>query len=89
MLNGVGGRTVAEAKERMTYSEALLWSAYIRKRGTVHLGMRLENGVALLATQINRAIGGKAEMSDFMPHADPKVADLADVMKLVSGGRNG
>lgn len=84
-MNGVGGRTVAEAKERMTYSEALLWSAYLKKRGTVHFGMRLENATALLATQMNRALGGKAEMQDFMPHADEKVADLADVMKLVSG----
>ena len=71
----------------MTYSESMLWSAYLKKRGTVHLGMRLENGVALLATQINRALGGKAEMTDFMPHVEKRVADLADVMKLVSGGR--
>ena len=86
-MNGIGGQTVAEAKERMTYSEALLWSAFIKKRGTIHIGMRLENSTAVLAFLINRAVGGKAEMSDFMPHSEKKVADLADVMKLVSGGR--
>lgn len=88
-MNGIGGQTVAEAKERMSYSEALMWSAFIKKRGSLNLGLRVENGVAVLATQINRALGGKADMSDFMPHADQKVADLADVIKLVSGGRNG
>lgn len=86
-MNGIGGQTVAEAKERMTYSEALLWSAFIKKRGSLNTGLRLENGFALLAVMMNRALGGRAEMSDFMPHADQKVADLADVMKLVSGGR--
>lgn len=87
VANGIGGQTVAEAKERMSYSEALMWSAFIKKRGSLHVGMRIENGVALLAVMINRALGGKAEMTDFMPHADQKVADLGDVMKLVSGGR--
>ena len=87
-MNGIGGQTVAEAKERMAYSEALMWSAFIRKRGSLNTGLRLENGFALLAVMINRAVGGKATMEDFMPHADQKVADLADVMKLVSGGHS-
>lgn len=87
-MNGIGGQTVAEAKERMTYREALMWSDFIKKRGSLHVGLRIENGVALLATMINRLAGGKAKMEDFMPHTDQKVADLADVMKLVSGGRS-
>lgn len=87
-MNGIGGQTVAEAKERMTYREALMWSDFIKKRGSLHTGLRLENGFALLAVMMNRALGGKARMEDFMPHADQKVADLADVMKLVSGGRS-
>ena len=86
-MNGIGGQTVAEAKDRMTYSEALMWSDFIKKRGSLNVGMRLENGFALLAMMISRALGGKANMEDFMPHADQKVADLADVMKLVRSGR--
>lgn len=82
-MNGIGGQTVAEAKERMSYSEALMWSAFIKKRGSLNLGLRVENGVAVLAVMMNRALGGKANMEDFMPHADQKVADLADVMKLL------
>lgn len=84
-MNGIGGSTVAQAKENVSYSEAMMWSAYIRKRGTLNLGLRVENGFAIIATMLNRALGGKASMEDFMPHADKKQAELADVMKLVSG----
>lgn len=70
MLNGIGGCTVAEAKERLTYSEALSWFAFIRKRGSLHTGMRLEAGFALLASILIQSNGGKTKMSELMPHAD-------------------
>lgn len=84
-MNGIGGATVSEAKERMTYKEAMMWSDYIRKRGSLNLGLRVENGFAIIAAMMSRAMGGKGTVEDFMPHADKKAADLADVMKLVSG----
>lgn len=84
VLHGVGGRTVHEAKQRMSYQEAMSWAAYIRKRGSLNWGMRLEAGFALIATQINRALGGKAEPADFMAHSDePEGASLDDVAKLM------
>jgi hypothetical protein len=85
VLNGVGGRTVAEAQERLSVAEADRWQQYMAKRGSLHVGMRLEAGFALLAAMINRAIGGKAEVNDFMPHVEQE-ATLDDVMKLLSGG---
>jgi hypothetical protein len=88
VLNGVGGWSVAEAKERISHEEALKWSAYREKRGTLNLGLRLEAGFALIATTINRALGGKAEMQDFMPHFDQhQEASLEDVMSLLAGKR--
>ncbi|MGE8411926.1 MAG: hypothetical protein ACN6QY_06115 [Pseudomonas sp.] len=68
MLNGVGGRTIAEAKERMTYQEALAWGRYIDRYGSLHTGRRLEAGSALVALQTHRLGGGVAELLDFMPH---------------------
>lgn len=68
MLNGVGGRTIAEAKERMTYQEALAWGRYIDRYGSLHTGRRLEAGSALVALQTHRLSGGMAELLDFMPH---------------------
>lgn len=84
MLNGVGGCTVAEAKERISYEEAQSWAAYMDKRGSLHVGMRLEYGFAMLARIVNNALGGHATMRDFMPHAD-QPDSLADVMKILSG----
>lgn len=89
MLNGVGGRTVEEAKERMTYAEALQWQDYLTSRGTVHVGMRLEAGFALIAMSINHALGGKATIEQFMPHFDEPQASLEDVMQMLTGGKNG
>lgn len=70
VLNGVGGCTIAEAKANISYSEVLAWSAYRDKYGTLNLGRRLELGTALIALQVNRGAGGKAELVDFMPNAE-------------------
>lgn len=59
----------------------------MRKRGSMHLGMRLDRGFALLAWMINRALGGKADMDDYQPYADPKYATIADVMNILTTGR--
>lgn len=84
MLNGVGGRTVAEAKASISISEMLAWQAYRERYGTLHLGMRLEEGFALLAWIINRSLGGNAEITTYMPHAKDDEATLEDVMQILS-----
>lgn len=87
MLNGVGGRTIEEAKERMSHVEAMQWSAYLQRRGSLHIGRRLEWGFALLAQRIDNALGGHATQADFMPHeqADQAPQSIGDVMKILSG----
>lgn len=85
MLNGVGGRTVAEAKERLSYVEANQWAAYLNQRGSINQGLRIEAGFALLAMILSRVNGGKAEVSDFMPHFDkqePEEASIEDVFSM-------
>lgn len=89
MLHGIGGRTIAEAKEAITHDEFLLWVDYIRKRGSLNVGLRLESGFALLATMVNRALGGKAQMHDFTPHLDSPTSqgmDLNDFKRIFGGG---
>ena len=49
-MNGIGGRTIAEAKLRISFPEFKAWAAYRNKRGSLHPGMRTERGAALLAT---------------------------------------
>lgn len=83
MLNGIGGRTVAEAKERMSDHEFGQWCAYIRKRGTLNLGTRLELGVALLATVVKTSAGHRAKMSDFLPkREEDKELGLQEVFAM-------
>lgn len=67
-MHGVGGRTIAEAKARLTYAEALRWFEFIRLRGSLHLGRRIECAAALVALQVNRSAGGSASYQDFTPH---------------------
>jgi hypothetical protein len=55
---------------------------YIRKRGSLNVGLRIEAAVAVLATQLNRALGGKAEMTDFMPHWDAPEVGIDDLAKM-------
>lgn len=56
-----------------------MWESFIAKRGTLHVGMRLEQGFAMLASLIRQAVGDKtARMADHMPHFDkPEEAELS------------
>lgn len=87
MLNGIGGRSIAEAKANLTYPEAISWMSYVRQTGSLNLGKRIEQGFALLATVLNRVNGGSAELSDFLPSRDlnsePAVATADDIMRLL------
>lgn len=81
MLNGVGGRTIAEAKDNISYAEVLSWVAYREKYGSLNIGRRIELSGAVVALQANRVGGGKAELTDFMPHAERPALDLEQAME--------
>ncbi|MFT0866048.1 hypothetical protein [Pseudomonas sp. CAM1A] len=68
MLNGIGGNTIAEAKATLSYAEVLAWVAYRDKHGSLNLASRQELSAAIVAMQVNRTGGGKADLQDFMPH---------------------
>jgi hypothetical protein len=87
VLAGIGGRTVAEAKECLQYTEFLDWLTFRQMRGSLFVGNRLESGFALLASLTVQAAGGKATQQDYMPHADLPEASLSDVMNILSGRR--
>lgn len=80
MLNGVGGRTIAEAKQRLSYPEFLSWMRFRNKRGTLHMGMRVDRGAALLAALYTnlRVKDASYSVADFMPfeeHREPTVEE--------------
>jgi hypothetical protein len=86
VLAGVGGRTVAEAKERLTYAEAVAWEAYRRKYGTLNVGLRLEIGFGQLLAAVANALGNKADPLDYMPHVprpEPEPLSIDRVMAVL------
>jgi len=48
VLNGVGGRTIAEAKSTLTLVEARQWAKYIRRHGGLNIAERVEQSAALI-----------------------------------------
>lgn len=87
MLNGIGGKTVAEAKRNLTYQEAHDWFLFAKQRGGISHTDRL---LATIATQINRLAGGEAEIGDFLPSLRTPTterdtpASLGEVMNLIA-----
>jgi hypothetical protein len=70
----------------MSHAEALQWSAYMQKRGGANLGLRMEAGFALVATAINRSVGGKAKFDDFTPHLkEEEGTGLMDIFSKLGG----
>ena len=83
---GIGGQTVAEARERLTYAEAVAWAAYKRKWGTLNSGLRLEIGFGQVLAMIANALGSKADPLDFMPHVprpEPEPLTVERVMRVL------
>ncbi|MHC5351694.1 phage tail assembly protein T [Metapseudomonas furukawaii] len=80
---GVGGRTIAEAQHRLSYPEFLSWQKYRAKRGSLHFGMRIERGSALLATLYANANSkqGGFRLYDFMPHEEEPPLTLERAME--------
>ncbi len=74
----------------MSHAEAQQWAAYMRRRGTLNTGARLELGFALLASLVVKAMGGKAAVKDFMMSSDVEDegdATLDDVMSALMGAK--
>ena len=88
MLAGIGGRTVEEAKQRMTYAEFRDWLRFREKVGPLNHLQRLDYATALLASVVNRSAGGKADPSDFLPEYDQTPATPEDFMRILTGGTN-
>jgi hypothetical protein len=82
-MHGIGGRTIAEAKERLSYPEFLTWLKYRRKRGSLHIGMRVEYGSALLAMLYTNAHSkhGGHQLHEFAPYHDEPQLSLEQAME--------
>lgn len=84
-MHGIGGRTIAEAKERISYPEWLTWLKYRNKRGSLNTGLRVENGAArLVMVYLNsrRKEGTPPyQLHEFAPHHDAPELSLEQAME--------
>ncbi|HDS6681310.1 phage tail assembly protein T [Klebsiella aerogenes] len=84
-MNGIGGHTIAEAQERMSRREFLVWLKYREKYGPLNIMMRTEWGASLIASvlaNINKSKGTPTfKVSDFAPHIDEPPISLENAMK--------
>lgn len=84
VLNGIGGRTIAEAKERISYLEYLQWIRFRNKRGSLNSGFRVELAAAEICA-LTANIHSKNpvhKQHDFAPHMDEPAITLDEAMKL-------
>jgi len=85
VLNGIGGRTVAEAKRNISCAEFWQWCAYIEKRGSLNPSLRLERAIARLAQLFLQSQGVKnVSFYDLLPHEEaplPPPATLEQALK--------
>ncbi|HBM2887569.1 phage tail protein [Klebsiella michiganensis] len=84
-MNGIGGRTIAEAQERMSLREFQVWVKYRNKYGPLNVMMRTEWGASLVASvlaNINKSKNSPPfKISDFAPHINEVSVSLEDAMK--------
>ncbi len=85
VLNGIGGRTIAEAQERISFTEFHKWLAYRQKRGSFHMGMRMERAGALIASFLANQVRDKnsppVSFYDFAPYHDEPVISMEQAME--------
>ena len=77
MMNGIGGRTVAEAQQRMSLVEARQWANFIKRRGGLNIAERVEQAAALICSTGARLMGNKnAKVADFIPNRETEDDEL-------------
>lgn len=66
VLCGIGGKTIAEAQDQLSYEEYIKWLWYRQKFGPLDTFTRQDRGFALIAC----AISGEKKLTTFMPFHD-------------------
>lgn len=73
VLNGIGGKSIAEAQNNLTLSEVMIWAAYRSERGGFNIGRRVEQATGNLMAHYTRYHSKDPESVNalaFMPHED-------------------
>lgn len=92
MLNGIGGRTIAEAQQNMSMVEARQWAQYIKRHGGLNIAERAEQAAALICATGAQLMGNKkVKVDDFIPNRESddelRLATPEDFLKVLQASR--
>ena len=92
MLNGIGGRTIAEAQQNMSLVEARQWAQYMQRHGGLNIAERVEQAAALICATGAQLMGNKkVTVKDFIPNRESddelKIATPQDFLRLLKASR--
>ncbi len=89
VLAGIGGQTIAEAKQNLTVLEYNDWLEYRARYGSLNPNRRLEQVVGGLSSLVAQLAGAKnVDPIDFMPHETTEGTEmpLSEIKKIFLGG---
>lgn len=87
MLNGVGGRSIAEAKHQLSYKEVLLWKAYYERYGSLNVNRRLQCELAEIKAMFATKLGVEnVDIYDFMPNEDAPLISFDEMKQQYQQG---
>lgn len=83
VMNGIGGTTIAEAKRNLSAEEVRLWADYRMQRGTLNLGMRLEELFAISDHRHLQSWGSKIDIDKLIRyHDEDREEDESDLVAI-------
>lgn len=91
-MNGIGGRTIAEAQQNMTLVEARHWAQYMRRHGGLNIAERVEQAAALICATGAQLMGNKkVKVNDFLPNRESddelRLATPQDFLRVLTGSK--
>ena len=92
MMNGIGGRTIAEAQQNMSLVEARQWAHYLKRHGGLNIAERIEQAAALICATGAQLMGNKkVKVADFIPNRESddelRYATPQDFLKVLQASR--
>ncbi len=87
VINGIGGRTIEKAKQRISPKEFEIWKAFRIKRGSFFTGRRIEQAFGNFSATYFASKGAKdVDALAFMPHEDQPKEEVLSVDDAMEKG---
>lgn len=87
MLNGVGGRTIYEAKQNLSAREVQLWYALHQRRGSFNIARRFQQELAFVKQLLHVQVGAKrTDIWDYQPNEEAPPLTFEEAQALYQRG---